>query len=101
MVCFKPHSLLIAKLWVPVAQFCACSLHFQSALKSGQEARIEHIDFSAAFERVNHQEIMYKLSSLGIGGSVLSILTQFLTNRSQHIMVDSCRRKLVIPSCQE
>ena len=26
---------------------------------------------------------------------MLSILTQFLSNRSQHVMVDGCRRKLV------
>ena len=30
-----------------------------------------------------------------IGGSVLSILTHFLPNRSQHAMVGGCRRKLV------
>ena len=67
----------------------------QSALVSGQEARIIQIDFSAAFDRVNHQGILYKLCSVGIGGSVLSILTQFISNRSQHVMVDSCRSKLV------
>ena len=32
---------------------------------------------------------------MGIGGSVLSILTQILSNRSQHLMVDGCRSKLV------
>ena len=32
---------------------------------------------------------------MGIGGSVFSILTQFLSNRSQHVMVDGCRSKLV------
>ena len=32
---------------------------------------------------------------MGIVGSVLFILTQFLSNRSQHIMVDGCRSKLV------
>ena len=32
---------------------------------------------------------------MGIGGSVLSILTQFLSNRSLHIMVDVCFRNLV------
>ena len=32
---------------------------------------------------------------MGIGGSVLSILTQFLSDRSQHVMVDGCRGKLV------
>ena len=53
------------------------------------------IDFSAAFERVNHQGILYKLCSVGIGGSELSILTQFLSSRSRHVMVDGCQSKLV------
>ena len=53
------------------------------------------IDFSAAFDRINHQSILYRLCSVGIGGSVLSILTQFLSNKSQHVMVDGCRSKLV------
>ena len=35
------------------------------------------IDFSAAFDRVNHLGILYKLCSVGIGGSVLSILHSF------------------------
>ena len=47
---------------------------------SWQEARIVQIDFSAAFDRVNRQGILDKLCSVGIGGSVLSILTQFLSN---------------------
>ena len=71
------------------------SLTLQSALESGQEARIMQIDFSAAFDRVNHLGILYELCSVSIGGSVLSILTQFLTNRSQHFMVDVCRSKVV------
>ena len=49
------------------------------------------IDFSAAFDRVNHLDILYKLCSVG----VLSILTQFLSNRSQQVMADDCRSKLV------
>ena len=40
------------------ARFCV-SHTMQSALESGQEARIMHIDFSAAFDRVNHQGILY------------------------------------------
>ena len=67
----------------------------QSALERGQEARIIKIDFSAAFDRVNHQGILYKLCSVGIGGSVLSIMTQFLSDRSQHVMANGCRCKLV------
>ena len=72
-----------------------CVSHtLQSALENGQEARILQIDFSAVFDRANHLGILYKLCSVGIGGSVLSILTEFLSNRSQQVMVDGCRSNL-------
>ena len=32
---------------------------------------------------------------MGIGGSVLSILREFLSNRLQQVIVDGCRSKLV------
>ena len=67
----------------------------QSALESGQEARIVQNDFRAGFDRVNHPGILFKLCSVGIGGSILSILTPFLSNRSQQVMVDGCQSKLV------
>ena len=76
------------------ALFCV-SHTLQSALESWQEARILQIDFSAAFDRVNHQGILYKLCSVNIGGSVLSILTQFLSNQIQNVMVYGCKNKLV------
>ena len=44
--------MLIVKVWV--------SNTLQSALERGQEARIVQIDFSAAFDRVNYQGILYK-----------------------------------------
>ena len=73
-----------------------CVLHtLQSALESGQEARIVLIDFSAAFDRVKDQLILYKLCSVCIEGYVLFILTQFLSNRSQQVMVDGCMSNLV------
>ena len=39
--------------------------------------------------------ILYKLCSVGNGGSVVSIFTQFLSNRTQQVMVGGCRSKLV------
>ena len=73
-----------------------CVSHtLQSALESRQEDRIVQIDFRAASDRVNHQGILYRLSSVGIGGSVLSVLTQILSNRTQYVLVDGCRSKLV------
>ena len=44
-----------------------CVSHtLQSALENGQEARIVQINFSAAFDRVNHLGILYKLYTVGI-----------------------------------
>ena len=53
------------------------------------------IDFSAAFDRVDHLGILFELCFVDIGGFVLFILAQFLSNRSQQVMVDGCRSKLV------
>ena len=55
-------------------------------------ARIVHNDFSAAFDRVSLQWILYKLCSAGFGGSLLPVLTQFFSDRSQ---VDGCLSNLV------
>ena len=60
----------------------------QKALDSGSEARMVGLDFSAAFDRVNHKALIYKLRQLGIGGPFLNILIEFLTNRKQRVVVD-------------
>ena len=69
-----------------------CVAHtLESALEMGQETRIVQIDFSAAFDKVNHHVILFKLCSVGVRGSMLSVLTKFLSNRSQYVVVDGCR----------
>ena len=93
VVCFQPVYLFERSgyLW------CTFVLvhTLQSALESWQEPRIVQIDFSAAIYTVNHQGILCKLCSVCIGGPVLSLLTQFLSNRWQHVMGDGCGSKLV------
>ena len=97
-MCFQPPTLLIRKVCVPdLCDALLCVSHtLQSALESGQKAPIAQIDFSAAFDMVNHLGILYTFCFVGIGGSVLSILTQFLSNRSQQVMVDGCRRSKLV-----
>ena len=70
----------------------------QRALDAGHEVRLISIDFSAAFDRVNHAGIVYKLQEVGIGGGILSVLQEYLTNRSQTVLVDgqSSRRVDVV-----
>ena len=62
----------------------------QSALDKNNETRLVSLDFSAAFDTVNHKGLLFKLESVGISGKVLSILTEFLTNRQQRVVVDGC-----------
>ena len=49
---------------------------------------IAQLDFSAAFDRVSHSGLLFKLKSIGVGGSVLSICTEFLSDRRQRVVVD-------------
>ena len=60
----------------------------QSALDKNCESRLVSLDFSAAFDTVNHKGLIFKLKSVGVGGNTLSILTEFLTNRQQRVVVD-------------
>ena len=93
--CASNHPICLSERSGTCNALLCVSHTLQTALESGQEAKIVRIDFSAAFERVNHQGILYKLCSVGSGGSGLSILIQFLSNRSQQVMVDGCLNKLV------
>ena len=52
------------------------------------ESYIIPLDFSAAFDRVRHSCLLFKLKSIGVGGSVLSICREFLSNRRQRVVAD-------------
>ena len=54
--CFQSRSSLIGKVLALVMPSCVAQT-LQSALEMGLEAIITHIDFSATFDRVNHQGI--------------------------------------------
>jgi hypothetical protein len=57
------------------------SHHLQAALDRRLEARLVQLDFSAAFDRVSHVGLLYKLRSIGLSGSMLSMVEQFLRGR--------------------
>ena len=60
----------------------------QGALDVGAEARMVGLDFSAAFDRVNHWALIYKLKLLGVGGPFINILSEFLLGRTQRVCID-------------
>ena len=50
----------------------------QAALDSGRELAVVQIDFSAAFDRVCHSCLLYKLRDVGVGGAVFDVIAGFL-----------------------
>ena len=60
----------------------------QKALDCGSEVRMVGLDFSAAFDCVNHKALIFKLRQFGVDGPFLSILTEFLSGRLQRVVVD-------------
>ena len=95
VVCCQPPSLLIGKVWVSVMHFCVCRIHCKVHWRVGRRiGSYRLISGLSLICRFNHQGILYTLCSVGIGVSVFSILPQFLSNRSQHVMADGCTSKL-------
>ena len=64
-----------------------CSIS-QAALDRGEEVRLVQIDFSAAFDRVSHLGLLYKLQEVGVDGSLFNVIREFLTDRKQRVVVD-------------
>ena len=50
---------------------------------------IIYIDLAKAFDSVSHPKLLYKLNKVGIGGSILTWLRNFLCNQIQCVRVIS------------
>ena len=46
------------------------------------------MDFSKAFDKVNHSLLLHKLNYYGINGGILKWTRNFLTGRQQSVVVD-------------
>ena len=54
----------------------------------GIKGRIVQLDFSAAFGRVNHRGLLYKLRSIGAGGLFLFLVSKFLSDKRQPVRLN-------------
>ena len=95
---------------MPAAQFaykkgvgCTYALltisHLQESLDAGMESYVVQLDFSAAFNRVSHSCVLFKLKSIGVCGGVLPICTEFLSDRRQRVVVDSAASEWRLRRC--
>ena len=58
------------------------------SLDQGSEVRGVFLDISKAFDKVWHKGLIHKLKQIGIGGSLLKILTDFLKWRKQKVVLN-------------
>ena len=52
------------------------------------EVRSVFLDISKAFDKVWHEGVIFKLKQNGISGDLLNILTDFLSNRKQRVVLN-------------
>ena len=58
------------------------------ALENGQDVCFISLDASAAFDRVWHDALLFKLKQIGITGTLLRWLENYLTNRKQRVVIN-------------
>jgi len=57
-------------------------------LDSGYSIDMIYLDFRKAFDSVPHQCLIHKLSLIAIRGNMLKWIKSFLSNRTQHIVLN-------------
>ena len=54
-----------------------------------------YTDFSKAFDKVPHYELIQKLIDIGDGGCLLEILIEYLSDRRQYVRVDNTSSRIL------
>jgi hypothetical protein len=62
---------------------------FGKALDEGKEVRVIFCDISKAFDRVWHRGLLKKLESIGIRGSLLDWVQNYLSGRKQRVVINN------------
>ena len=53
-----------------------------------KESRAVFLDLSKAFDRVWHEGLLYKLECSGVSGNLLHLISNFLSNREQRVLLN-------------
>ena len=78
---FKPDDSCINQLF-------SITHEIYKSFDDGLEVRSVFLDISKAFDKVWHEGVILKLKQNGISGALLNILTDFLSNRKQRVVLN-------------
>ena len=65
-----------------------CIESWTRIIEEGDSVDVIYTDFSKAFDSVPHSRLLIKLEQLGIRGSALNWIREFLSERNQQVQVD-------------
>ena len=68
-------------------QLLATVDNFALSLNRSEQIDSVLLDFSKAFDKVNHRKLLLKLEHYGIRNEILTWITAFLTERKQGVVV--------------
>ena len=71
-----------------INQLIAITHDIYSSLDKGYEVRGVFLDISKAFDKVWHEGIIFKLKQNGISGNLLHLMSDFLSNRKQRVILN-------------
>ena len=71
-----------------INQLLSITHEIYSSFDDGFEVRSVFLDISKAFDKVWHEGIIFKLQQNGISDDLLNILSDFLRNRKQRVMLN-------------
>lgn len=63
--------------------------------ENGKQTDILVMDFSKAFDRVNHSLLLHKLTRYGVTGTTAAWIASFLQDRRQSVVVNGCKSSFV------
>ena len=69
-------------------QLLECLNDWTLAIDNHQGVAVGYIDFFRAFDSVVHNKLLVKLASYGIANDVLAFIKDFLTDRTQNVVVE-------------
>ena len=67
-----------------------CTEEWSKAVDNGPFLDVIYVDFRKTFHTVPHRELLTKLASFGINGTILSWISNFLASRMQRVKVGEC-----------
>ena len=70
------------------SQLIELTSQLSELLDQGKEVDAIVLDFSKAFDKVNHSKLIQKTNNIGVNSQVVKWISSFLSNRTQEVAVD-------------